>query len=160
MNNNIHYDKDIILNAVCENIKKSLPKKEVGLCETFTRDFFGTMSLNDMKAWSVEDLFGATINLWSLIYKNKPNDVKIKIYNPDFEKYGWHSTHTVIEVLSPDMPFLVESMRMAINRLGINLYLSVHMGGIRLARNDKGEITEINCNRSEQCLHSGYPSGE
>ena len=139
----MHSDKEKILNAVCENIMKKLPQKEAELCSEFAREFFGTMSTDDTKSWTVEDLYGATLNFWSLLHKNQSNQVKIKIYNPDYEKYGWQSTHTVVEILTSDMPFLVESMRMAIHRLGIGLYLSVHMGGIRVSRDEKGEITEI-----------------
>ena len=143
MNKAMHSDKQMILNAVCDNIRLKLPNIEADLCSTFAQEFFGTMSSDDFTNWSVEDLYGATLNFWSLLHKNSHHQVKVKIYNPDYEKYGWQSTHTVIEILCPDMPFLVESMRMVINRLGIGLYLSVHMGGIRVSRDESGEIIDI-----------------
>ena len=33
-----------------------------------------------------------------------------------FEEHGWQSTHTVVEMVNDDMPFLVDSTRMEINR--------------------------------------------
>lgn len=143
MNKAMHSDKHITLNAVCENIRLKMPKKEAELCVRFAEDFFGTMSSDDFKSWTSEDLYGATLNFWSLLHKNSNNQLKVKIYNPEFEKYGWQSTHTAIEILCPDMPFLVESMRMVINRLGIGIHLSVHMGGIRVSRDESGEIVDI-----------------
>lgn len=139
----MHSDKKKILNAVCEQISNKLPKKEGLLCAEFTKQFFGTMSTDDIQLWSVEDLYGAALNFWSLIEKKKNEESKIKIYNPDFERYGWKSTHTVVEVLTKDMPFLVESIRNAINRKGFVLHLAVNMGGIRVIRDDKGELKEI-----------------
>ena len=40
----------------------------------------------------------------------------IKVYNPELAKHGWQSTHT-IEVILEDLPFLVDSIRMALSRL-------------------------------------------
>lgn len=75
--------------------------------------------------------------------KKQPQESKIKIYNPDFENYAWQSTHTVLEILTTDMPFLVESIRMAINRLDLSLHLAIHMGGIRVVRDNKGHLVDI-----------------
>lgn len=146
----VHSDKEKILNAVCEHIIQKLPKEEAQLCAEFTRAFFGNMSIDDLHAWDDEDFYGAALNVWSFIHKNPKKESKVKIYNPDYEKYGWQSTHTAIEVLTTDMPFLVESLRMAINRLGIDLHLVVHMGGIRVVRNAAGEITSIIPKKSSQ----------
>lgn len=143
MNTVMHSDKQKILNAVCEQIIQKLPSKEAKLCAEFTLQFFSTMSTDDIKTWSVDNLYGAALNFWSLIEKNHYDEPKIKIYNPDFERYGWQSTHTVIEVLTKDMPFLVESLRMCINRLGLALHLVIHMGGIRVVRNENHEISAI-----------------
>ena len=139
----MHSDKASILNAVSEQIIKKLPKKEGLLCANFSHQFFGTMSTDDVNMWTANDLYGAALNFWSLIYKKGSDNAKIKIYNPDFEHYGWQSTHTVVEVMTKDMPFLVESLRLVFHRMGIVLHLAIHMGGIRLERNDKGEISNI-----------------
>ena len=141
----ISSDKEKILNAVSEHILNRLSKEEACLCAEFTRAFFSNIPSDDIRAWTEEDLYGAALNFWSLMQKNVHDETKIKIYNPDFEKHGWQSTHTVVEVLTKDMPFLVESVRMAINRMGMGLHLVVHMGGVRVVRNAQGEITEIVC---------------
>jgi glutamate dehydrogenase len=138
-------DKEKLLNAVCEHILNRLPKEEGALCAEFARAFFSNIPSDDLHAWTEEDLYGAALNFWSLMQKNVNDETKIKIYNPDFEKHGWQSTHTVVEVLTKDMPFLVESVRMAINRMGMGLHLVVHMGGVRVVRNAHGDISEIVC---------------
>jgi glutamate dehydrogenase len=145
----MHSEKQKILNAVCEQILKKLPNKEALLCSEFTKQFFGTMSTDDIKLWTEDDLYGAALNFWSMIEKNNTAESKIKIYNPDFERYGWRSTHTVVEVLTKDMPFLVESIRNTINRMGFVLHLAVNMGGIRVHRDEQGELTAIISKESE-----------
>ena len=42
------------------------------------------------------------------------------------EEHGWQSTHTVIEIVNDDMPFLVDSVTMEVNRHGLTLHLIIH----------------------------------
>ena len=46
-----------------------------------------------------------------------PGSERLRVYNPILEQHGWHSDHTVIEIVNDDMPFLVDSVSMAVNRL-------------------------------------------
>jgi glutamate dehydrogenase len=39
----------------------------------------------------------------------------VRVYNPDYERHGWQSTHTAVEVLHHDLPFLVDSVRTELN---------------------------------------------
>ena len=51
-----------------------------------------------------------------MCYRREPRETKIRIYNPNQEEHGWHSTHTIIEILMEDMPFLVDSVRMVLEK--------------------------------------------
>ena len=53
-----------------------------------------------------------------------PRDVRV--FNPTIEEHGWQSTHTIIEIVNDDMPFLVDSVTMEVNRHGLTLHLIVH----------------------------------
>jgi glutamate dehydrogenase len=48
---------------------------------------------------------------------------KLRVYNPRTEEHGWSSPHTVIEIVNDDMPFLVDSVTMEVNRQGYTLHL-------------------------------------
>ena len=41
-------------------------------------------------------------------------------------EHGWQSTHTIVEIVNDDMPFLVDSVTMEVNRHGLTLHLIVH----------------------------------
>ena len=57
--------------------------------------------------------------LWHSFNEYKPGDkALIKVYNPDVPNDGWESPHTIIEIIQSDMPFMVDSVRMALSRLG------------------------------------------
>jgi NAD-specific glutamate dehydrogenase len=53
------------------------------------------------------------------------DDDDIAAASPD-DLLGWSSRHTVIEIVNDDMPFLVDSTTMEINRRGASLHLIVH----------------------------------
>ncbi|KTD08154.1 NAD-glutamate dehydrogenase [Legionella jamestowniensis] len=141
--------KDLIIDAVVTRLKEKMEGVQASFCTEFVRQFYGTVALEDLREWDVEDLYGAAVNFWSLIQQREPDETKIRIYNPDFERHGWQTTHTVVEIITEDMPFLVDSLRMVINRLGLVSHLIMHMGGLRLQRNKNNQVTAIYSRKKE-----------
>ena len=73
----------------------------------FAELYYAGAPAEDMQGRNVEDLYGATVSCWLFIQKNNIAEAKIRVFNPDFEGHGWQSTHTVIEILAKEMPFLI-----------------------------------------------------
>src|SRR3712207_5961966 len=67
---------------------------------------------------------------------------KLRVYNPRFEEHGWQTTHTVVEMVNDDMPFLVDSTRMEISRQGYGIHLMIHPM-IKLRRDPEGRLVEV-----------------
>jgi glutamate dehydrogenase len=135
--------KDLIINAVVEKVEQKMTADQAEFCSKFAQQFYGTVALDDLREWDSDDLYGAIINFWSLIQYRAPRETKIRIYNPDYEKHGWQTTHTVVEVITDDMPFLVDSLRMVINRMGIVSHLIMHMGNLRVKRGKSNQVTAV-----------------
>jgi len=53
-------------------------------------------------------------------------DARIRVFNPTLAEDGFSSEHTVIQIVHKDMPFLVDSVTMAINRSGRIAHWIVH----------------------------------
>ena len=51
---------------------------------------------------------------------------RVRAFNPSLEEHGFQSTHTIVEIVNDDMPFLVESVTIEVNRHGLTLHLIVH----------------------------------
>ena len=49
---------------------------------------------------------------------------KVRVYNPEFEQHGWRTGHTVVEVVTDDMPFLVDSTTMELSGHGPTVWIS------------------------------------
>lgn len=135
--------KDLIINAVVDKVMQNMAKDQALLCAEFVRQFYGTVAFDDLSEWNIEDLYGAAINLWSLIQTRAPHESKIHMYNPDVERNGWQTTHTVIEVITEDMPFLVDSLRLVLSRLGVSTHLVIHLEGFCVKRDQENQIVEI-----------------
>ena len=48
------------------------------------------------------------------------------VYSPDFEEHGFGSPHTVVDIVTDDMPFVVDSVTTEVIRHGLGLHLTVH----------------------------------
>ncbi|CDZ78254.1 NAD-specific glutamate dehydrogenase [Legionella massiliensis] len=135
--------KDLIIGAVVEKIQQKMGGGQAAFCSEFVRQFYSTVALEDLREWDIDDLYGASINFWSLIQHRSPKETKIRIYNPDYERHGWQTTHTVVEIITDDMPFLVDSLRMVINRLGVVSHLIMHMGNLHIRRDKANNVSEV-----------------
>jgi glutamate dehydrogenase len=124
-------------------VDKKLPESQVRLIQEFIKNYYATASYDLFTIYDASDLYGAVVNLWHFLSKRQRGEFKLRIYNPQDEQHGWQSTHTIIEVNCDDMPFLVDSICIQINRKGYNLHNLVHFGGLYVKRNTKGLITDI-----------------
>lgn len=135
--------KEQIINQVIDMLDEKMKEKKAQNCALFIRQWYESVALEDLQSWSREDLYGAALSFWSLIEKRLPGESKTHIYNPDFERHGWQTTHTVVEIIMEDMPFLVDSIRMVINRMGLASHLIIHSGGFRVIRDQNGELERV-----------------
>lgn len=130
-------------NDECQNIINQVRAHGSGLLEQFAPRYFGGCSVDDLKEHSVETLFAILKSHWEWIYQREKGEAKIRIFNPDQEKDGWTSSHTVIQISHDDIPFLVDTSRMVINRYGYEIHFIIHFGGLRVRRDNENKIIEI-----------------
>src|ERR1700683_2190080 len=50
----------------------------------------------------------------------------VRVFNPTLREYGYTSPHTVIEMVNDDMPFLVDSIGLALTRRALTLHFLAH----------------------------------
>ena len=109
---------------------------------TFVKQYYHYVHSDDLLEREVEDLYGAALAHWHLAQVRKPDETLIHVYNPTLEDHGWQSTHTVIEIVTNDMPFLVNSVSMELNRHGLTYHLIVHPI-MHIRRNNRGRVLQI-----------------
>jgi len=128
------------------------------LLEDFTRLYYAGTDPVELAERDPDDLAGAAAAHFELGRRFAGGSPKLRVYNPRLDAHGWQSTHTVVEIVSEDMPFLVDSATMEINRQGLALHLVVHPV-IRAVRDAKGVLKAVGEpvpageGRLESCMH-------
>ena len=108
----------------------------------FAEQFFGIVALAELTERRLSDLVGSTLASWRLLERFDPAEPAVHVFNPDFEKHGWQSTHSVVEVLHPDMPFQVDSVRMELTRRGYNIH-TLQNSVLQVRRDAEGSLIEL-----------------
>ena len=119
-------DKAARVEAIVALIEARSQKSERASLATFARGYFERVDPEDIAARSVEDLYGALLSHWQFARKRETGAAKVRVFNPGAGEHGWASRHTVIEIVNDDMPFLVDSASMEVNRQGLTLHMIVH----------------------------------
>lgn len=132
-----------VIEKIIAYAKKQLPEDKAVLIIKFIRLYYMNSALEDIEARSIPDLYGTVLSHWELMQHRKPKEVKVRIFNPNYEESGWQSTHTIIQIVTDDMPFLIDSIRMEINRLGLTTHLLIYIGGIKVCRDKKHQVDNI-----------------
>jgi len=135
--------KSEIIDKVAQAFQKRLPAEKAEQLTRFINKFYSTVATDDLKLHSIDDLFGAALSFWEFMHHRPANDANIRVYNPQFETNAWQSTHTIIEVITDDMPFLVDSVLMEINRLGLTTHFIMNCGGLKICRDDNDDLISV-----------------
>ncbi len=105
---------------------RRLRGRDLELFEPFVRLFYRWTAPEDVRALTPENLFGVAHAIWRLGGERQPGEPVIRVYNPDARTESWASPHTVIEIVSDDMPFLVDSVAAGLERHGFHVHLVIH----------------------------------
>src|SRR6266545_3797147 len=72
------------------------------------------------------DLVGAVRSHQELAVDRVPGRPAISIFNPDAAVDGWTTPGTVVQIVTDDMPYLVESVNSELTRSGLQVHRVVH----------------------------------
>jgi glutamate dehydrogenase len=131
-----------LLDTVCSRLRAHLSGEEAAQAEAFARQYYRWVSPDDIAERSELDVYGAALAHFDLARRRTPGTTKVRIYNPRFETHGWRSSHTAVELVTDDMPFLIDSVAMELNRRGFGVHLIIHPV-MRVRRDDEGNLREV-----------------
>ncbi len=114
-------------------IKQRYSAEEAEPLAAFATDYYDLFPIDELEGRKISDICGCLYGWWSMI-ADRPDDgkAKVRVFNPNLDEDDWLCPHTVVAVLQKDMPFLVDSLRMELNRRGITVhgvYSSIHLIG-------------------------------
>ena len=141
--------KSQLLDKVVNTLIERLPEQTAPMVEVFARQYYAGVAPEDVLDKDPEDLYGAVLSYWNFLLHRKPKTPSIRVYNPNLDENGWQSTHTIVDIATDDMPFLVDSVIMALNRHGLTVHLIIHPV-IRVQRSEEGRLAAILAHEDSQ----------
>jgi len=153
MANSLIEQKNALIEKVVAALESRLPADRNESVAEFCRTYFAHVAPKDLLDMEAENLYGVVLSHWNFAHRRPAETAIVRAYNPSFDEHGWQSTHTVIEIVTDDMPFLVDSIIMELNRQGLRVHLIVHpiFHGVR---NEKGELQGLSTEgKTESFMH-------
>jgi glutamate dehydrogenase len=114
----------------------------------FVRDYYRGVDESDLRATEPAALAAAAAGHLRFGATRKPGQALVRVFNPSAARDGWDSARTVVEVVTDDMPFLVDSLAMVLNGSGLSIHTMVHPV-LGVVRDRGGRIKSV----------SGQPEG-
>ncbi len=94
--------------------------------EAFLRCYYAHVDPADLGARSASDLFGMAAEHARLASDWGRGTTAIRVANPRIDLDGWENDHTVVMIVTDDLPFLVDSVTMELSRLDLGIHFVVH----------------------------------
>ncbi|MEV7728336.1 NAD-glutamate dehydrogenase [Streptomyces sp. NPDC087917] len=88
------------------------------------------------------DVFGAALSHYRLAENRPQGTANVRVHTPTVEENGWTSSHSVVEVVTDDMPFLVDSVTNELSRQGRGIHVVIHPQVV-VRRDVTGRLIEI-----------------
>ncbi len=131
-----------LIATIVQAARRRLPQRERALAAAFLRRYFRGVADEDLRARGSDDLAGAALTQLAGARRRRPGRPWVRVFNPDPARDGFRSSHTVVMIVCEDMPFLVDSMSMAVNQAGLAVHLIVHPV-IDALRDRAGQLTAV-----------------
>jgi glutamate dehydrogenase len=131
-----------LIESLGHSVGERLAGESPAAYQEFVRQYYHWVPAKDLADRRQGDLCGAVVAHWRAARTRAREQAKVRVYNPEPERDGWESPYTVLEVVSDDMPFIVDSVTMEVSRQGYAIELIVHPV-MRVIRDPEGELTEV-----------------
>jgi glutamate dehydrogenase len=107
--------RDDVMTEICALVRASDPDD----ADAFVRSYYAQLGDDDLATWTTHELARAAIEHWRFGAHRAPGEALVRVYTPP---HG----HTAVDVVIDDMPFVVDSLTMALDRRNLGVHLVVH----------------------------------
>jgi glutamate dehydrogenase len=102
------------------------PKSMRGLdWRRFLQTYFANVDVKDLAEHDPKYLAGAALSHLQFAMQRRRSAL-VRVFNPTLREHGFVSPHTIIDVVNDDMPFLVDSISLALTERALTLHFLAH----------------------------------
>ncbi|MFE3830418.1 NAD-glutamate dehydrogenase [Streptomyces sp. NPDC059092] len=96
----------------------------------------------DLAGRDSTDVLGAALSHYRLAANRPQGTASVRVHTPTVEENGWTCSHSVVEVVTDDMPFLVDSVTNELSRQGRGIHAVIHPQVV-VRRDVTGKLIEV-----------------
>ncbi|MFG3032961.1 NAD-glutamate dehydrogenase [Streptomyces sp. NPDC048253] len=108
----------------------------------FLQRYYLHTAPEDLNGRDPVDVFGAALSHYRLAENRPQGTANVRVHTPTVEENGWTCSHSVVEVVTDDMPFLVDSVTNELTRQGRGIHLVIHPQVV-VRRDVAGKLVEV-----------------
>ncbi|MFC6203911.1 NAD-glutamate dehydrogenase [Psychrobacter urativorans] len=123
-------------------IATSYVQKDKLLVDYFLQSYYRPLHNEIADDISDVDLAGMGLHHFTLLKAYDGSKPQLAILNPIAEEQHFHSSHTVVQIVAYDRPFLVDSLLMSLEDQGIDVH-RIYNTIVSVKRDEEGHITQI-----------------
>jgi glutamate dehydrogenase len=120
--------------------------------ERFVRLFFARLGEDEFSGLPSPVWLDQARGMLDFARRRQPGETKVRVFNPDSAHDGWQSTHSIVQIVNDDMPFLVDSVTMALNAFDVQLH-AINHPVTAVQRDPQGELTGFGGTQRESLMH-------
>ena len=91
----------------------------------FLEIYFSNVDADDVARRDPAELAGAALSHLTFAMRRRRSAL-VRVFNPTMREHGFVSPHTIIDVVNDDMPFLVDSINLALAERSLTLHFITH----------------------------------
>jgi NAD-specific glutamate dehydrogenase len=130
------------LERILEAARRTLGDETAASLAPFFKGYYARTPLDDLKDSGPSALVASALAHWRLAEARCIGTPNIRVHNPRLDIDGWQSEHTIVEIVTDDMPFLVASVTAEFNRRDLGV-LQVTHPVFRVRRNEAGLLAGL-----------------
>ena len=139
------------LDPVFAALRKRLPAGQQAQAKAFAEAFYKRMEDDEYPHHTPEGWAALACDMLDFARTRKAGTANIRVFNATQKGNGWESPHTVLQIVNDDMPFLVDSVGMALAEAGIGVHVMGHPL-VRFSRDKAGRITAVGDGKAESLM--------
>ena len=112
--------------SILAALAKRVPKSRHAEAQGFANAFYQRMGSDDAVQHGTDGWAALAADMLEFARTRKRGRANVRLFNPTLKEHGWESAHTVVQVVNDDMPFLVDSVTMALSERGIGVHVLGH----------------------------------
>ena len=141
-----------VLAPIFQAIRKRAGKAHQDDASAFAASFYQRLTADELPLHNADGWAALANDMLDFARRRKPGAANVRLFNPVMAEHGWETPHTVLQIVNDDMPFLVDSVTMALAEQGIGVHVLGHPV-VQFRRDKSGKLVAVGEGEVESLMH-------